>query len=85
MRTMADGSIPVRELDLYEKTDGNPTIPDRIEQAAADSDTTSEPGETGAEPETSSGTAGPPVTRQEWIEFGFPLALYDLLWPNALD
>ena len=36
MRTMADGSIPIRELDLYEKTDGNPTIEDRIEQVAVD-------------------------------------------------
>ena len=46
MGTMADGSIPRRELDLYEKTDGNPTIPDRIEQAAAERQTTPEPGET---------------------------------------
>jgi len=49
MRTMEDGSIPIRELDLYEKTDGNPTILDRREQAA-ERQATPEPGETGTEP-----------------------------------
>jgi len=36
MRTMTDGSLPRRELVLYEKTDGNPTMADRREQAAID-------------------------------------------------
>jgi len=52
MRTMADGSIPIRELDLYEKTDGNPTIEDRIEQVAVDrglEEPKPEQGETGTD------------------------------------
>jgi type II secretory pathway component PulJ len=54
MHTMPDGSIPRRELDLYDKTDGKPTIEDRREQAESDmgfEEPMPEPGETKTETE----------------------------------
>ena len=90
MRTMADGSIPSRELDLYEKTDGKPTIEDRREAAAERREATTAPDEPGTEPGAEPGTSteqGQPtgVTRALWLEMGLPPEWYDIFFPDATD